>query len=134
MSHTITRTYLDQLVARLLSAEKSVVGLTEANGRYFFRNIDAPQKMILDSAIMPSNSIKEFLFPRCETLCSYQYEEKQLVITDAEPSIQEQIIFPEIEIDKITTMMGMDITIVTTANTDQEGFALLKEFGFPFKK
>ena len=48
--------------------------------------------------------------------------------------IQEQIIFPEIEIDKITTMMGMDITIVTTANTDQEGFALLKEFGFPFKK
>ncbi len=48
--------------------------------------------------------------------------------------ITEQIIFPEIEIDKITSMMGMDITIVTTANTDQEGFALLKEFGFPFKK
>ncbi|MCL2327598.1 MAG: 50S ribosomal protein L5 [Bacteroidetes bacterium] len=48
--------------------------------------------------------------------------------------ITEQIIFPEIEIDKITAMMGMDITIVTTANTDQEGFALLKEFGFPFKK
>lgn len=48
--------------------------------------------------------------------------------------ITEQIIFPEIEIDKISMMMGMDITIVTTANTDQEGFALLKEFGFPFKK
>lgn len=48
--------------------------------------------------------------------------------------ITEQIIFPEIEVDKVTKMMGMDITFVTSANTDEEGFALLKEFGFPFKK
>jgi large subunit ribosomal protein L5 len=48
--------------------------------------------------------------------------------------ISEQIIFPEIEVDKVNTMLGMDITIVTTAKTDEEGFALLKEFGFPFKK
>lgn len=48
--------------------------------------------------------------------------------------ISEQIIFPEIEVDKVTTMLGMDITIVTSAKTDEEGFALLKEFGFPFKK
>ena len=48
--------------------------------------------------------------------------------------ITEQIIFPEIEVDKITQILGMDITIVTSANTDEEGFALLKEFGFPFKK
>jgi len=48
--------------------------------------------------------------------------------------ISEQIIFPEIEVDKITNMLGMDITIVTSAKTDEEGFALLKEFGFPFKK
>ncbi|MCQ2605302.1 MAG: 50S ribosomal protein L5 [Bacteroidales bacterium] len=48
--------------------------------------------------------------------------------------ITEQIIFPEIEVDKVTRMMGMDITFVTSAQTDEEGFALLKEFGFPFKK
>ena len=48
--------------------------------------------------------------------------------------ITEQIIFPEIEVDKVTKMMGMDITFVTSAKTDEEGFALLKEFGFPFKK
>ncbi|MCQ2607969.1 MAG: 50S ribosomal protein L5 [Bacteroidales bacterium] len=48
--------------------------------------------------------------------------------------ITEQIIFPEIEVDKVTKMMGMDITFVTSAQTDEEGFALLKEFGFPFKK
>lgn len=47
--------------------------------------------------------------------------------------ISEQIIFPEIEIDKINTILGLDITFVTTANTDEEGYALLKEFGLPFK-
>ena len=48
--------------------------------------------------------------------------------------ITEQIIFPEINIDSITQMMGMNITFVTTANTDEEGFELLKLFGLPFKK
>jgi large subunit ribosomal protein L5 len=48
--------------------------------------------------------------------------------------IQEQIIFPEIDIDKIAHMNGMDITFVTSAKTDNEAFALLREFGFPFKK
>lgn len=47
--------------------------------------------------------------------------------------ITEQIIFPEIEIDKIHSMLGMEISFVTTAKTDEEGFALLKEFGIPFK-
>ena len=48
--------------------------------------------------------------------------------------ITEQIIFPEINIDSISKLMGMNITFVTTANTDEEGFALLKECGLPFKK
>ena len=48
--------------------------------------------------------------------------------------IQEQIIFPEINIDNITKLLGMNITFVTTAKTDEEGFALLREFGLPFKK
>ncbi len=47
--------------------------------------------------------------------------------------IQEQIIFPEINIDSITKIMGMNITFVTSAQTDEEGYALLKEFGLPFK-
>jgi large subunit ribosomal protein L5 len=46
--------------------------------------------------------------------------------------VKEQIIFPEISIDKITKITGMDITIVTTANTDEESFELLKAFGMPF--
>ena len=47
--------------------------------------------------------------------------------------ITEQIIFPEIDIDKITKIFGMEITFVTTAATDQEAYALLREFGLPFK-
>ena len=47
--------------------------------------------------------------------------------------IQEQIICPEINIDAIDRILGMNITFVTTAKTDEEGYALLKEFGLPFK-
>lgn len=47
--------------------------------------------------------------------------------------ISEQIIFPEIDIDKINKILGMEISFVTTAGTDEEGFALLREFGIPFK-
>jgi large subunit ribosomal protein L5 len=47
--------------------------------------------------------------------------------------IKEQIVFPEIEYDKIDALRGMDITITTTAKTNKEGAALLAAFGFPFK-
>ena len=47
--------------------------------------------------------------------------------------VTEQIIFPEINIDSVTKMTGMNSTFVTTAKTDEEGYALLKEFGLPFK-
>jgi large subunit ribosomal protein L5 len=47
--------------------------------------------------------------------------------------IVEQIIFPEIDIDKINKILGMEITFVTTANSDEEAWALLREFGLPFK-
>ena len=46
--------------------------------------------------------------------------------------VKEQIIFPEIDIDKVTKLQGMDITFVTTARTDAEAKALLTAFGFPF--
>ncbi|MCU0390055.1 MAG: 50S ribosomal protein L5 [Thermoflexibacter sp.] len=48
--------------------------------------------------------------------------------------VKEQIIFPEISIDKVSKISGMDITFVTTANTDEESYELLKALGMPFKK
>jgi large subunit ribosomal protein L5 len=48
--------------------------------------------------------------------------------------VKEQIIFPEIDLDKVKNITGMDITFVTTANTDEEAKALLTGFGFPFMK
>jgi large subunit ribosomal protein L5 len=48
--------------------------------------------------------------------------------------VKEQIIFPEMEIDKVTKIQGMDITFVTTAKTDAEAYALLEALGMPFKK
>lgn len=47
--------------------------------------------------------------------------------------IEEQIIFPEINIDEVSKILGMNITFVTSGNTDEEAFALLKAFGLPFK-
>jgi large subunit ribosomal protein L5 len=47
--------------------------------------------------------------------------------------ITEQIIFPEIDIDKVTKILGLEISFVTSAESDEEGFALLREFGLPFK-
>lgn len=48
--------------------------------------------------------------------------------------LSEQSVFPEIQLDKVEFVQGMDITFVTTAETDQEGFALLKALGMPFQK
>jgi len=48
--------------------------------------------------------------------------------------IKEQLIFPEINYDKVNKVRGMDIVIVTTANSDQEAFELLKQLGMPFRK
>jgi large subunit ribosomal protein L5 len=47
--------------------------------------------------------------------------------------VTEQIIFPEIDIDKVNRITGMDITFVTTANTNEEAYELLKELGLPFR-
>ena len=48
--------------------------------------------------------------------------------------VKEHIIFPEIDIDKVNRILGMDITFVTSASSDEEGKALLDAFGFPFTK
>lgn len=48
--------------------------------------------------------------------------------------VKEQLIFPEIDFDKVTKIRGMDIVIVTTANTDQEAYTLLEALGMPFHR
>ena len=48
--------------------------------------------------------------------------------------IKEQLIFPEIDYDKVAKVRGMDIVIVTTANSDKEAYALLEKIGMPFRK
>ena len=48
--------------------------------------------------------------------------------------VKEQLIFPEIDYDKVGRVRGLDVVIVTTANTDEESYALLKELGMPFSK
>ncbi len=48
--------------------------------------------------------------------------------------VKEQIIFSEIDVDKVNRILGMDVTMVTTAKTDNEAFELLSGFGLPFKK
>ena len=48
--------------------------------------------------------------------------------------IKEQLVFPEVEYDQVIKVRGLDIVIVTTANTDEEALALLTEFGLPFRK
>ena len=93
MSHTITRSNLEQLVGQLLSADKTLIGLTQANGRYFYQPISTLQEMILDPKIKPANSIKEFFFPKSEAICTYRHEGKNLIITDIEPDARPQIIF-----------------------------------------
>ncbi len=48
--------------------------------------------------------------------------------------MREQIVFPEIDYDKVKAVLGMNITIVTTAKTDEEARELLREMGFPFRR
>jgi len=93
MSRTISRTNLDQLIGQILSAGKTVAGLAAIKDRSFYQRIDDVSQLVLDSAPMPSNSIKEFIFPRSEKICSYRHEGKDLTVTDAEPIVQEQILF-----------------------------------------
>ncbi len=55
-----------------------------------------------------------------------------MVVETIHLGVKEQIIFPEISIDKVNKISGMDITFVTTASSDEESFELLKAFGMPF--
>ena len=57
-----------------------------------------------------------------------------MVVVTIHLGVKEQLIFPEIDYDKVSKVRGMDIVIVTTANTDEEARELLTQFGMPFQK
>ena len=57
-----------------------------------------------------------------------------MAVATIRSGIQEQIIFPEIDYDQIDKIRGLEVTLVTTASTDEEAFELLNEMGMPFQK
>ena len=109
MAHTISLDSLNLLIDRLFPADngntgdadariaknigKNIIGLVESNGRYFYQKVNSRQELVFDAAVMPSNSIKEFVFPRSEKICSYRHEGKDLIVSDSEISFTPQIIF-----------------------------------------
>jgi ferredoxin len=93
MSQIITRQSLDGIIESLISNGKIVSAPVKAGSRFFFRTLSNSEQLVLDSNIMPINSIKEFFFPQHETICKYRYEGKELVVQDAEPFEKEQFIF-----------------------------------------
>ncbi len=93
MPQTISRENLYKLIDSLRSSGKVVGGPVASGNRFFFKVLGKNDTLVLDGSIMPTNSIKEFFFPRHETICSYHYEGKQLVVSDAEPFSGEQFIF-----------------------------------------
>ncbi|MCL2743794.1 MAG: 4Fe-4S dicluster domain-containing protein [Planctomycetaceae bacterium] len=93
MSQIISRKTIEQLIGKLQSEGGHAAAPVAAGKRYFFRPLQKAEQLVLDGKIMPVNSVKEFFFPPHEVICRYQYEGKELQITDAEPFEKEQIIF-----------------------------------------
>ena len=66
---------------------------------------------------------------------SEEFQKNHLMVVETTHlGVKEQLIFPEIDYDKVSKVRGMDIVIVTTANTDEEARELLTQFGMPFQK
>jgi large subunit ribosomal protein L5 len=72
--------------------------------------------------------------PRVRDFRGLSSERASMDVVNFSMGVQEEIIFPEIDYDKIDKIKGLNITIVTTANTDKEGRSLLRRLGMPFKK
>ncbi|MDR0871464.1 MAG: 4Fe-4S dicluster domain-containing protein [Planctomycetaceae bacterium] len=93
MSLTITRPQLNQLIAGKIAAGTAVAGPVAAGKRFFFKPLKNAEELVLDGNIMPTNSIKEFFFPKHEAICKYRYEGKELVVEDVPDFNTEQIVF-----------------------------------------
>lgn len=94
MSKILTKTALEQLIKSLLdSGAKVAAPVAGPKKRHFFQYLDGKKTPVFDPAIMPTNSIKEFFFPRSETLFKYAREGKEISVTDIEPFADRQVIF-----------------------------------------
>ncbi len=86
MSEIIQEKALRELISGLI-AQGVIVGgpVAVSEHRIMYQKVDSADDIRFDASVMPSNSIKEFFFPKHETICSYHYEGQQLVVIDAEP-------------------------------------------------
>ncbi len=94
MSQIISREHLSKLVGSLIDDGTMVAGpVAVSGGRFFFQPLEKAETLVLDANLMPTNSVKEFFFPRHETLCKYHHEGQELVLIDAEPFDGRQVVF-----------------------------------------
>ena len=94
MSRIISRENVSQLVDSLIAAGTVVAGpVATTGGKFFFQKLRTAEMLVLDSAVMPVNSIKEFFFPRHEAICGYRHDGKELVLIDIEPFEKRQVVF-----------------------------------------
>ena len=94
MSQVITTKQLQELIRTLLSGGSLVAApVAGPEGRFFFQYLSQPEDAVFDSAIMPTNSIKEFFFPKHEVLYSFQRTGKDIELTDAKPFAGPQYVF-----------------------------------------
>ncbi len=94
MSQVITKSQLQDLFQSLLASGAEVAApVAGPDGRYFFQYLAKPDEAVIDSSIMPTNSIKEFFFPKHEVLYTFKREGKEIELTDAEPYVGPQFVF-----------------------------------------
>ncbi|GHT40199.1 heterodisulfide reductase subunit A [Planctomycetales bacterium] len=92
MPQIISKQKLVELVGYWLAAGKEVAGPTEGNRRLYFTKLTSADQLVLNASVIPANSIKDFFFPRHETICTYHHEDKECVVNDAPLFIAEQIL------------------------------------------
>jgi ferredoxin len=94
MSRIISRENVSKLVDSLIAVGTTVAGPVATSGKkFFFQTLQTAESLVLDSSVMPDNSIKEFLFPQHETICNYRRDGKELVLLDTEPFDKSQVVF-----------------------------------------
>ena len=90
----VTKSQLQEILQSLLASGAQVAApVVVSEGRFFFQYLTQSEEAVLDSSIMPTNSIKEFFFPKHEILYTFHREGKEVKLTDAEPFVGPQFVF-----------------------------------------
>ncbi|MDR1290067.1 MAG: hypothetical protein LBK06_02580, partial [Planctomycetaceae bacterium] len=93
MSKNLTRNKLKEIISTLISGGKRVIAPARVAGKYFYRELSDFSEASFDPIVKPTNSIKEFFFPQHEKICDYCHKGKELVVSDADSFIGDQVIF-----------------------------------------